>query len=98
MLRGRSVVAEAFHYSLVAAGWVFAVVLPAVAFVRSSGRWQPVFVLAPFVGIVLGSVLVRKPGPARTQGALILALSLFDSVMWSLFVVWAPVRSLVLGS
>ena len=42
-------------------------------------------VLLPLVGFVVGSVVVRKPEPVRTQGVLILIVSLCVSLAWGMW-------------
>jgi hypothetical protein len=82
--------AGAFHNPLVLAGWVFAAVLPAIGFVLT---WTVWLVLGPGLGVVLGSLALRRPEPAvRMQGALISAVSLTAFVMWSLILSGASSR------
>jgi hypothetical protein len=42
-------------------------------------------VLLPLVGLVVGVVAVRKPDPVRTQGVLIVIVSLSVSLAWGMW-------------
>lgn len=87
MRRDPPAVRRAFPSPLVAAGWFFAAVVPLVGLglVRGPTQWAGLLVLGPVVGIVLGSVAITKPEvTTRTQGALIVAVSLLGVLMWSM--------------
>ena len=84
MTRDQSMVRRSFPSPLVVAGWMFTAMLPVAGLVRGPTRWEGWLVLGPAVGIVLGSMAITKPGATRTQGTLILAVSLVGTLMWGL--------------
>jgi len=78
---------------VVATGWLFTLVVPGVAFAL---RAQGLMPLGPAVGIVVGTIAMRRP-VARMKGALLLAVSLFSALTCGLLLAGAPAWSL-LGS